>query len=80
MISPVCVTGFWAPFKISQNLPKHSAATKAVTWFLKTPAACGDLQTSGMGTVLTWVSPAPLQYPSHCWRTHGGLQGSESSS
>lgn len=72
-ISSVCITGYWAPFKISQNLPKHSAATRAATWSLKTPAVCGDPQTSGMGTVLMWVVLAPLQYLSPL--TVGALVG-----
>lgn len=55
-------SGYWAPFRISQNLPKHSTATRAVTWSLTTSAVCGDPQTSGMGTVLKWVVPVTLQY------------------
>lgn len=58
----MCFIGYWAPFKISQSLPKHSAATRAATWSLNTPAVCGDPQTSEMGIVLTWVVPVPLQY------------------
>lgn len=66
-ISSVCITGYWAPFKISQNLPKHSAATRAATWSLKTPAVCGDPQTSGMGTVLMWV----VWLLEHSWEATG---------
>lgn len=66
-------SGYWAPFKTSQNLPKHSAATRAATWSLTTPAVCGDPQTSWMGTVLTWVVPVHLQFLSPL--TIGALVG-----
>lgn len=66
-------SGYWAPFKISQNLPKRSAATRAATWSRTTPAVCGDPQISGMGTVLKWVIPVPLWYLSPL--TVGALVG-----
>lgn len=61
-------SGYWAPFRISQNLPKRSAATKAATWSPTTSAVCGDPQTSGMG-----LSLSPLQYLSPL--TVGALMG-----
>lgn len=55
-------SGYLALFRISQNLPKHSAATRAATWSQTTSAVCGDQKTPGNGTVVTWISPVPLQY------------------
>lgn len=55
-------TGYWGPFRISQNLPKHSTATKAATWFLTTSAVCGDPQTFGMGS----PHPPTVPLPSDC--------------
>lgn len=56
------ITGFSALFRISQNLPQRSNATRAATWSPKIRAVCGDPQTSRKGAVLRWNGAVPAQH------------------